>query len=149
MAAKQLGFKGVYISNAPLAPEVFTSVAGPEDCDDLIVNAVNMQDNTDEIKRIINMWEKNYKDPFVGDSLYGYDALWVLVQVIEKAQSIEAEEVIAALDSMTNEGDIITTHGPGKMGGFERFGVNRTLIRPIAITHFKKGKIVQSEFFMP
>jgi ABC-type branched-subunit amino acid transport system substrate-binding protein len=149
MAAKQLGFDGVFLSNSPLAPEVFVAVAGAQDCDRLIVNASNMQENTDKIKAVIKMWQDKYKDNFVGDSLYGYDALWILIQAIEKAQSIDATKVMATLDSMTNIGDLKTTHGLGKMGGMERFGCNRTLIRPIPITHFKKGKIVDSIFIVP
>jgi branched-chain amino acid transport system substrate-binding protein len=149
MAAKQLGFDGVFISNAPLAPEVFIAVAGRQDCDKLIVNGANMQKNNDKINAVIKLWQKNYKEPFVGDSLLGYDAAWILVQAIEKAQSIDAAQVMAALDSMTQTGDLMTTHGPGKMGGMERFGCNRTLIRPIPITHFKKGKIVDSVFIQP
>lgn len=149
MAARQLGFEGVFISNSLLAPEVFLAVAGPEDCDRLIVNAANTQDNTPKIQKVIKRWEKNYREDFIGDSLYGYDALWILVQAIEKAQSLKSEAVMAALDQMTKEGDLLTTHGQAKMGGIERFGVNRTLIRPIAITHLKKGKIVDSQFIMP
>lgn len=149
MAARQLGFDGVFISNSPLAPEVFLAVAGKEDCDNLIVNAANTQDNTDEIKKVISMWQEDYREDFVGDSLYGYDALWVLVQAIEKAQSLDSKKVMAALDSMTKTGDLMTTHGAGRMGGKERFGVNRTLIRPLAITHLKDGRIVDSQFILP
>jgi ABC-type branched-subunit amino acid transport system substrate-binding protein len=149
MAARQLGFKGPFISNSPLAAEVFLSVAGKEDCDNLIVNSPNIQDTTDEIRKIISRWKAKYKEEFVADSILGYDALWVLVQIIQKAQSLDSKKVMATLESMTKAGDVMTAHGPGKMGGMERFRCNRVLYRPLPITHLKQGKIVDSAFIMP
>ena len=37
----------------------------------------------------------------------------------------------------------------GEMGGIERFGVNRVLMRDIPITRIDKGKIELVDFFTP
>jgi branched-chain amino acid transport system substrate-binding protein len=149
MAARQLGFQGVFISNSPLAPEVFLAVAGPDDVDNLITNGMHSDKPTAEIAKVIKRWKEKYNDAFVPDSLMGFDAVWVLVQAIEKAQSLDAKKVMAAFESMTNIGDLQTAFGPAKMGGMERFGTNRSLIRPLALTHLKKGKLVHADYIMP
>jgi hypothetical protein len=67
---------------------------------------------------------------------------------MEKAQSVDPEQVLATLDTMTAPGSLQTCFGPAHMGGLESFGVNRVLVRPIPISHIMNGKI---EFvgFMP
>ena len=149
MAATQLGFKGPFISNAPLAGEVFLAVAGKEACHDLIVNAVNTQKTNDMVKKVMAMWAKKYKDPFIADSLLSYDVLWVFSQVLEKSQSFKGADVMATLETLTHTGDVQTINGPGRFGGVERYGCNRVLIRPIALSHFKGDKVVAAEFIQP
>lgn len=149
MAARQLGFKGPFLSNAPLAPEVFINVAGADACTDLITNAVNIQKNNDRIKAVIDMWAKTYKDYFISDALLGYDGLSILAQGIQKAQSLDPKSVMAALESMTRVGDIDSLFGPARMGGMERFGHNRVIIRPIPISHFNKDQVVYADFIQP
>ena len=149
MAARQLGFKGAFISNAPLAPEVFLAVAGAEDCDNLITNGMHTDAPTAEFAKVIKLWNKKYKEDFISDCYGGYDSLWILIQAIEKAQSLDAKKVMAALESMTNIGDLQTLFGPAKMGGMERFGCNRVLTRPVPLTHLKKGKLVHADYILP
>ena len=149
MAARQLGFKGPFISNAPLAGEVFFAVAGKDACHDLIVNAVNTQKSNAMVKKVMTMWEKKYNDPFIVDCLLAYDSLWVFAQVLEKAQSLNASDVMATLETMTHTGDIQTVNGPGRFGGMEKYGVNRVLIRPIPLSHFQGDKVAAAEFIQP
>jgi branched-chain amino acid transport system substrate-binding protein len=149
MAAHQLGFKGPFISNSPLAGEVFLAVAGKEACHDLIVNAVNTQKSNPMIEKIMAMWAKKYKGPFIADSLLTYDSLWVFSQVLEKAQSLKAGDVMATLETMTHTGDLQTVNGPARFGGMEKYGCNRMLIRPIPLSHFKRDKVVTAEFIQP
>jgi branched-chain amino acid transport system substrate-binding protein len=149
MAARQLGFKGPFISNSPLAGEVFLRVAGKDACHDLIVNAVNTQNTNDMVKKVMAMWQKKFGGEFISDSILAYDALWVLSQVVEKAQSLKGSEVMATLETMTHPGDIQTVHGPARFGGMERFGCNRVLVRPIPLSHFQGDKVVAAEFIQP
>ena len=141
-AARQLGYTGVMISNAPLGPEVILRVAGPQASNDVIVNGWNPGNPpTDILKEIVERWGKTYKDEFISDASLTWDAAWILVQAMKKAQSVDPEKVAAALDTMLKMGDVQTSHGSGRMGGIERFGVNRSLIRPIPITRLMNGQI--------
>lgn len=149
MAARQLGFKGPFLSNSPLAPEVFLNVAGVDTCTDLITNAVNIQKNNDQIKAVIDLWAKTYKDYFISDAVPAYDAVWILTQIMEKAQSLDPKTVMTTLESMTHPGDLKSLMGSAYMGGMERFGVNHVLIRPIPISHFNKDQVVFADFIQP
>jgi hypothetical protein len=68
---------------------------------------------------------------------------------MEKAGSVDPEKVAAAFDQMTAPGSAKTVFGPAKMGGADRFGVNRVLVRPIPITRIDKGKVKLVDFFEP
>ena len=149
MAARQLGFNGPFISNSPLAGEVFVRVAGKDACHDLIVNAVNTQDTNDAVKKVMAMWDKKYGGEFISDALLAYDALWVLAQVVQKSQSLKGNEVMATLETMTSIGDIQTVHGPARFGGMEKYGCNRVLVRPIPLSHFQGDKVVATKFIQP
>lgn len=136
-AARQLGFKGPFVSSSPVGPELFLGIAGAEDSKN-VVCAGWFPGNppTDNLKEILAGWKSNYGEaPFVSDSAFSWDAAWILVQALQKSGSIEPEKVVAAFDTMTAPGSLQTSFGPAQMGGEERFGVNRVLIRPIPITH--------------
>ncbi|MCF8094393.1 MAG: ABC transporter substrate-binding protein [Desulfobacteraceae bacterium] len=146
-AARQLGFNGPFVSNSPLAPGVFFNVVGRDICDKLIINSINTVETNEHIEEVINRWEEKYGERFVTDGVQGYDALWVLAQAIEEAQSLDPKKVMDAFESLTERGDLETCHGPACMGGKERFGVNHVLMRPIPVTHVVDGEIASTEMF--
>lgn len=149
LAARQLGFTGPFISSSPLGPDVFLAVAGPEACTDVICSGWDPATATGVLKEIVDRWQAKYgAEPFISDASFAWDEGWILVQAMEKAQSVDPEEVLAALDTMTEPGSLQTGFGPAHMGGLESFGVNRVLVRPIPISHIMNGEI---EFvgFMP
>ena len=47
--------------------------------------------------------------------------------------------VVKTMEGMTTPGDLQTLHGPGYIGGMERFGVNRVLYRPLPLTRLMNG----------
>ena len=97
----------------------------------------------------MDAWKVKWpNDPFVSDAVHSYDMPWILVQAMQKAGSVDPKAVLAALDTMTNKGDIKTNEGDGNMGGKDRFGVNRALYRPYPLTRIMNGQL---EFigFMP
>ena len=149
MAARQLGFKGPFIANAPMGPDVFLAIAGENSCDELITNGVDLSKPNAEIKEVMTRWEKAYNEPFIGDSLAAWDAGSLLFKAIEKSQSTEPEKLTAAFEDMSNPGDVQVSFGEGKMTGKDRFGVNRVLSRPIPVSHMKKGKVVFSALINP
>ncbi|MGD0657040.1 MAG: ABC transporter substrate-binding protein [Syntrophorhabdales bacterium] len=141
MAARQLGFKGPFISNVPLGPEVFQHVVNdPTALTDVITNGVDLSKPNEAIKDVMERWQAKFKDPFVSDCLAAWDQTWILTQAMEKAKSVAGDKVIAALETMTVPGSLKTCFGPGQMGGAKRFGVNRVLTRPLPLTRIMNGK---------
>ncbi len=142
MAARQLGFKGPFISNSPLGADVFVNVVGdPAALTDVICNSPDIYHPTDAVKDLLLKWEQKYgAEPFVSDCIHPYDMPWILAQGMEEAQSIDPERVMATLETMTAPGSLMTNFGPGRMGGMKKHGVNRVLSRPIPITRIMNGK---------
>jgi branched-chain amino acid transport system substrate-binding protein len=140
-AARQLGFTGPMWGNSPLGSEVHVRVAGKEAATDFFCNAINPEDPTPVMAEIMQAWKEAYNDPWVSDAVMAYDEAWAWVQAAQKAGTVDSSAVMAALDSMTTEGDIETAYGAGMMGGAERFGVNRELITPIPLTYIMNGKL--------
>ena len=141
-AARQLGFKGPFFSNAPLGADVFVNVVNdPVALTDVMVNSPDIFHPTDYIKDLMRRWKAKYSsEPFVSDCIHPGDMAWILAQAMEKAQSIEPEKVLATLETMTAPGSLKTAFGKGRMGGKKRFGVNRVLYRPLPLTRIMKGK---------
>jgi len=71
--------------------------------------------------------------------LVGYNGLWVLLQTIEKAKSVDPETVLKTYEGLTKKGDLQTLWGPGYVGGKKSLGVNRTLCYPYIIDSANKG----------
>ena len=94
------------------------------------------------VQDLRKIMEKKGIGPFIMDSTIVLDALWPLLQGIEKAQSFDTEKVANALVNMKK---IDTLFGPGTMKGKEIFGINHVIFRPIAISTIMDGK-VDSEF---
>jgi branched-chain amino acid transport system substrate-binding protein len=149
MASRQLGFKGIFIANAPMGPDIFMAIAGKKSCDNLITNGVDLSNPTDKMKEIMVRWKKAYNEPFIGDCFLAWDGADLLLKAIDMAQSTDPAKLTAAFESLNRPGDIMTSYGQGKFTGKDRFGVDRVLSRPVSITHMKKGKVVFSDFVNP
>lgn len=149
MSARQLGFTGPFVSTSPLGPDVFLAVAGPEACTDVICAGWNPAVATGALEEVVNGWQAKYgAEPFISDASFAWDCGWILVQAMEKAQSVDPEAVLAAFDTMTEPGSLHTGFGPGRMAGIETYGVNRVLERPIPISYLMNGA-VESTVFVP
>jgi branched-chain amino acid transport system substrate-binding protein len=147
--ARQLGFKGIFISDAPTAPAFILSLAGPEGSHDVISNGMDMNSATPGMKECMNRWAKKYKEPFFSDSIITWVEAEVFIQALKKADSVDPKKVVAAFESMTAPGSFQTAFGPGHMGGDKRFGVNRVVVRPMPISRLMNGKIEFVGFKMP
>ncbi len=147
--ARQLGYKGVFISDAPTGPAMLLSLAGPEGANNVISNGMDMSRATPSMKECVVRWKKKYNEPFFSDAIITWSEAEVFVQALKKANSIKPEKVVAAFDSMTAPDSFQTAFGPGHMGGANRFGVNRVVVRPVPISLLMDGKIEFEGFRMP
>ena len=139
--ARQLGFKGVFISDSPLAPAIMLAIAGEEASHDVLTNGMDFAHSTPGIKESMERWAKVTKDPYFEDTPVTYAQAEAFVQALKKANSVDVEKVIAAFESMTKPGSIETCWGPAYMSGAKTFGVNRVLNRPVPQTRLMNGKI--------
>ena len=142
--ARQLGFKGIFISDCPLAPAIILAIAGEEACHNVLTNGMDFAHPTPGIKESMDRWAKVTKDPYFEDTPVTYAQAEAFVQALKKANSVGVEKVIAAFESMTAPGSFDTCWGPAHMSGKKTFGVNRVLNRPVPQTRLMNGKI---EFF--
>jgi ABC-type branched-subunit amino acid transport system substrate-binding protein len=102
------------------------------------------------MKEVKKRWEAKYPgEVFIDDALMAWDEVWVLAQGIEKANSLEPEAVLKALEGMSKPGSLKTTFGPGCMGGLKTLGVNRMLVRPFPVTVVQGGKISMVKWVTP
>jgi branched-chain amino acid transport system substrate-binding protein len=147
--ARQLGFKGIFISDSPLAPAIILAIAGKEGCHDVLTNGMDFAHPTPGIKESMDRWAKVTKDPYFEDTPVTYAQAEAFVQALKKANSVDVEKVIAAFESMTEPGSIETCWGPAHMSGAKTFGVNRVLNRPVPQTRLMNGKIVFLGLKMP
>jgi len=140
-AARQLGFKGPFVSNSPLGADVVVvTVQDPAMLTDVMCNSVDVTNPTPEVQKVMDAWKAKWpNDNFISDAVHAYDMPWVMIQVMQKAGSIDAATVVKTMEGMTNPGDLQTLEGPGYIGGLDRFGVNRVLYRPIPLTRIMNG----------
>jgi branched-chain amino acid transport system substrate-binding protein len=139
--ARQLGFKGLFISDSPLAPAIMLAIAGKEASHDVLTNGMDFANATPGIKESMERWAKVTKDPYFEDTPVTYAQAEAFVQALKKANSVKVEKVIAAFESMTEPGSIKTCWGPAYMSGAKTFGVNRVLNRPVPQTRLINGEI--------
>jgi len=142
-AARELGFTGPIISTSPVAPDFALMGAGPKMATDIICASPYAEgaDVPEVMKYVVDAWKKKYKEPFAADALLGYSALWVLIQGIEKAQSLDPQRVAETMENLNTKGDIQTVYGPGYIGGKKLVGANCELIAPYWVSLIKDGEI--------
>jgi branched-chain amino acid transport system substrate-binding protein len=146
---REMGFKGPVVQDSPLGSEVVLRIAGPAAARDIINNGVDATNPTPAMAEVRDRWLAKYKEEWVSDSVMAWDNLWVLLQVMQKAQSVDPEKVAAAVETMTKRGDIQTTFGPAYMGGQKKFGVNKVLVRPIPMVSIDEGKLNVVDYYLP
>ena len=144
--SRELGFTGpIYASVALLGDiNVLKAMLNPNYAFDLFQMGPDVQ--SPEMPSIVKEYriliEQQTKMPFNTAHVAVLDAVYAFVQGIDKAQSLDTDEVAAVLESMKS---IDTAYGQGRMAGEDFFGVNHVIRRPIAISGIRNGQVF-SEF---
>ena len=89
-------------------------------------------------QEVVKRWDATHKDPFDPDGTQQWDVLWMLKQVIEKAQSLDPTEVAKTWENIDT---LETALGPAKMGGEKSFGIKHMGFPPLAISRIQNGTI--------
>ena len=95
------------------------------------------------VKEFAKVIERDTREPFSFDHLLTLRAVWVLVQGIQAAQSLDTGKVIEALENMST---VETPYGPGRFGGEDLVGKKRLLIGDIPFSRITKGGKIEFEF---
>lgn len=143
-AARGLGFKGPMFCATHQDIAFQGMLAGKGNDTDIFGIGLTLADKAGLppiVKEVQAEYLKKYpeKDLIADVFLVGYNGLWVLLQTIEKAQSLDAEKIVKTYEGLTKKGDLQTMWGPAYVGGKKTLGVNRTLCYPITIDAAIKG----------
>jgi ABC-type branched-subunit amino acid transport system substrate-binding protein len=91
-------------------------------------------------KDAIAVLKEKYGKDFTTDCLVGYGQIMLLVQMIQKAGSVEPAKVAETFATLTNPGDLQALNGPAYVGGKQTYGTNCVVIRPVPISRLVDGK---------
>jgi ABC-type branched-subunit amino acid transport system substrate-binding protein len=145
-ALREQGFKGPIMSLGSSPANSVVAAAGARNSYDLMFNQADTADPNapQAMKNVKKLWEAKYPgEPYVDDTLMAWDGAWVLVQVISKAGSLDAQKVLSTFEGMKEPGSVQTVFGPGYIGGQKTYGVNRYLVRPIPVTVVERGGVIK------
>jgi ABC-type branched-subunit amino acid transport system substrate-binding protein len=95
------------------------------------------------IKELGKLIETELKTKFNFDHALALQAMWVMAQGIEKAQSFDTDKVAVALEGMES---IETPYGKGRFIGQDLIGQNRLMFRQIPFSRIVKGGKVDFGF---
>ena len=143
-AARELGFKGPIFCATHMDVGFADTIAGGSNTD-LFGVGLSMTDTaswSQDMKDAHAAYlAKGYaaKDEISDVYLVGYNGLWVLLQAIEKAKSIDPATVQKTYEGLTKKGDLETLWGDAYVGGKDTYGVNRVLCEPYWIDSCMNG----------
>jgi ABC-type branched-subunit amino acid transport system substrate-binding protein len=145
---RQLGFKGPMLATTSLDPKLALNMIGKDYATDLIWPAfdVNIPNAPEMTKEIVKLWYNSNKDPIDSDGINMWDNLWVLIQAISKAQSLDPVKVAKTWENMPT---VETSRGIAKMGGLKTFGINHMVFRPCPMSRMKDGQVEFVRWFDP
>jgi branched-chain amino acid transport system substrate-binding protein len=142
-AAREQGFTGPIFYCTPTDASLITQAG--ENVTDVFGTGVAPDDpNLSPLAQeaVANLKAMFGKD-FAADGLVGYDQIFMLAQIISKAQSLDPATVVATFESLTNPGDIESIYGAAHVGGLKTCGANHILVRPVPLSRVVDG---QAEF---
>jgi branched-chain amino acid transport system substrate-binding protein len=143
-AARELGFKGPVFCATHLDVDFANTIAGGGNTDifGAGISLKDMDSLSQDMKDAHAAYlAKGYsaQDEISDVYLAGYNGLWVLLQTIEKAKSVDPETVLKTYEGLTKKGDLQTLWGPAYVGGEQTYGVNRVLCEPYWIDACMNG----------
>jgi len=143
-AAREQGFKGPMFCATHQDIAFQAMLAGKGNDTDIFGMGLTLADEAglpQAVKDAKVEYLKKYpaKDLISDVFLVGYNGLWVLLQTIEKAKSVDPATVLKTYEGLTKKGDLQTLWGPAYVGGKKSLGVNRTLCYPYMIDSAMKG----------
>ena len=143
-SARELGFKGPIFCATHLDVDFTNTIAGGGNSDifGAGITLKDMDSLSQDVKDAHAAYlAKGYAatDEISDVYLVGYNGLWVLLQTMEKAQSVDPATVERTYEGLTNMGDLKTLWGDAYVGGLQTYGVNKALSEPYWIDSCMNG----------
>jgi branched-chain amino acid transport system substrate-binding protein len=146
---REAGFTGPMIATTSADPNLELNMIGANYATDFIWPAydINSDAATPLGKQIVDLWKKAHPgQPIDSDGANAWDAISIMVQVIEKANSLDPATVAKTWETMTS---MDTSKGTARMGGGQTFGINHMVFPPCPITRLENGKVEFIKWFDP
>jgi branched-chain amino acid transport system substrate-binding protein len=143
-AAREQGFKGPMFCSTHQDIAFQATLAGPGNDTDIFGMGLTLTNEAglpQAVKDAKTAYLAKYaeKDLISDVFLVGYNGLWVLLQTIEKAKSVDPATVLKTYEGLTTKGDLQTLWGGAYVGGKKSVGVNRVLCYPYIIDTCMNG----------
>lgn len=136
---REMGFNGPVFGCNYDDPYQIKEIAGKQASTDFFIHQIDLDspDMTPMIKQIAKMAKAKYGKVY-GMHIWGFNPLYELKQVLEKAQSTDPTVLKNAWENMKT---IDTVYGLGKMGGLKTYGINHTVCAPCPIVSLVTGQV--------
>lgn len=144
--SRELGFTGPIVAAASFGDtNLLKGMIDPKSAYDIChaspdVNSPKMLPIVKDFRKLV---EAQTKEKFNFDHVMTLQALMVITQGIEKAQSFETDKVLATLETASS---IDSPYGKGRFAGKEFVGQNRLMHRNIPFSRIMKDGKVEFEF---
>jgi branched-chain amino acid transport system substrate-binding protein len=135
--ARQLGYKGVIMQSGGPGIEEVINVAGK--LADGFLSFDNFDPKDPLVMPFLDKYRSRWEGPINGLTPAFYNAAKVLFAAMEKANSVDVEKVIPAIEALKGHPTIF---GPVKWVGKEAYGIDHQLAVQFLISEVKDGKIV-------
>lgn len=143
---RQAGFKGRVIQIGGPASDEIIEIAGPAAEGFLSYGVFDWE--TPAGKKLRPIYEQKYGKGIINQFMPAfYHTVFLLVDAIKRADSIDTAKVRDSLDAM--DGFDAGIYGPVKWTGKEAYGVNRQLMIPYYFAEVRDGKLVTVATFKP
>jgi branched-chain amino acid transport system substrate-binding protein len=138
--ARDLGFNGPVVFPLPCDP-LYAGEVMPN-LSDVITCGFTMDDPNlpDEVKEVIALGRAKFGKDLIEDSIFSYDQVMLLAQMMVKAQSVDPQKVQDTFETLTAPGSLHSIFGSAYAGGLKTTGVNRVLVRPNPMSRLVNGK---------
>jgi branched-chain amino acid transport system substrate-binding protein len=136
---REIGYKGPMIAAIPGDPNTLIQMIGAQYANDFI-NATYDPYGPEApamVQDIVKRWEAKYQSKFDADGTEAFDSIYVLSQVLQKAQSLDPVQVAKVWESMPT---VETVKGTAKMGGLATWGLNHMVFNPCPVSIYNQGK---------
>lgn len=136
---RELGNEKPCGTSSLVSCDIIASLAGPAGSTGAISMAItpNAPGNSAELNKIIDSLGSQYEEQRVIYMMTG-NALWVLTQMIEAAQSLDPTDVKNKWDSMN---EVETPFGKGIICGSETYGIKHAIAHPMPYQKLMNGTV--------